>query len=76
MRFHCCFQWKISLEKEVRIINAEFGFDKLLDEEDTYYITDYLNLKIDEELAKGKKTDFDIIDEYVNRINCISEKTD
>ena len=33
----------------------------------------YLNLKIDEELAKGDETDFDLIDEYAGAINYIRE---
>ena len=33
----------------------------------------YLNNLIDEELAKGDETDFDLIDEYADAINCIRE---
>ena len=33
----------------------------------------YLNNLIDEELAKGDETDFDLIDEYAAAINCIRE---
>lgn len=33
----------------------------------------YLNNLIDEELAKGDETDFDLIDEYAEAINCIRE---
>ena len=33
----------------------------------------YFNNLIDEELAKGDETDFDLIDEYADAINCIRE---